>query len=176
MRKLDRETTGITLPVSSRPARISLTAVAVLFCLTACAKDTTGVSGSGIPVRDLVGTWTLTLGHSLPCADSVVERVFEVQVSGSENDVLPGGSLNFTDAWSSPSGLSGPVYGTINVKDRTLLWHLTREDSLGHGMEIRGRLAGSLALLDTRAVDPYPGYRPLVVANSCEFDVSGSRQ
>jgi hypothetical protein len=142
--------------------------------LAGCGKDSTGNSGGGISVSDLTGTWTITLGDSLPCPDTLAERDLLVAVSGTEDDIQPAGSLTFTDTWSTLGGLSGTVYGTINVQSRSMILHLTRQDTLGYAIEVRGALDNNLEL-HGRATDPYPGYHPLLVTAQCAFDARGSR-
>ncbi len=147
---------------------------AVLLATLGCGQDAATSGGGGIAVSSLAGTWTLALGDSLPCADSIADRDFTVGVSGSEDDVLPAGSLTFTDLWTSAGGMSGTVYGTINVQNRSVLLHLVRQDSLGYGMEIRGSLDDNLAF-SGRAFDPYAGYQPILSSIACTFNVTGSR-
>jgi hypothetical protein len=139
-----------------------------------CGKDSTGDAGGGIPVSDLTGTWVITLGDSLPCPDTLAERDLSVGVSGSEDEVEPAGSLTFTDTWSTVGGLTGTVYGTINVQSRSVILHLTRQDTLGYAIEIRGALDNNLEL-HGRATDPYQGYHPLLVTTQCTFDARGNR-
>lgn len=148
----------------------------ILFSLSlaGCAKDSTGANSGGLPAASVSGTWTMTLGDSLPCPDSVPERIFTVNVSGTDDDVLPAGSLTFTDTWTSPSGLGGIVYGTINVSSRLVLMHLTIQDTLSHALELKGFLDGSL-VLNGLAVDPYAGYAPLLTSAGCRFNLSGTR-
>jgi hypothetical protein len=146
----------------------------LLVAATACVGDGTGNSSGGIPVGDLTGTWTLSLGDSLPCPDSLADRDLEVLVSGTDEEVEPGGSLTFAETWSTAGGLSGTAYGTINVQTRSVLLHLTRQDSLGYAMEVRGALDDGLGLHGL-ATDPYQGYQPLLVTGQCTFDVQGTR-
>jgi hypothetical protein len=142
--------------------------------LAGCGGDSTGGSGVGIPVTDVTGTWTITLGDSLPCPDSLAERVFSVVVSGTEDDLEAGGSLTFADVWSTAGGLSGTVYGTVNVRTGSVILHLTRQDTLGYGLEVQGALDNA-RVLRGRAVDPYPGFQPLLVSSQCTFDIMGTR-
>ena len=151
----------------------ALTAL-VGFALIGCGGDSTGSSGIGIPVNDVTGTWTITLGDSLPCPDSLAERDFDVVVSGTEDDLEAGGSLTFTDVWTTAGGLSGTVYGTVNVRTRSVILHLTRLDTLGYALEVRGALDNAL-VLHGRAIDPYQGFQPLLVSSQCTFDIMGTR-
>ena len=155
-------------------SRSTALAALVAIALAGCGGDSTGSSVAGIPVNDLTGTWTITLGDSLPCADTLAERDFDVVVSGTEDDLEPGGSLTFTDGWSTVGGLSGTVYGTINVRDRSVILHLTRQDTLGYALEVRGALDNALAL-HGRATDPDQGFQPLLVSAQCTFDIQGTR-
>ena len=139
-----------------------------------CGDDGTGNSGDGISVGDITGTWTITLGDSLPCPDSLASRDIAVLVSGSEDDVQPGGSLTFAETWSIAGGSTGTVYGTINVQSRSVDLHLTRQDSLGYAMEVRGALDDNLELHGL-ANDPYQGFEPLLVSAQCTFNVEGTR-
>jgi hypothetical protein len=145
-----------------------------LVVMLACRRDSSGVLSGGIVVSSVTGTWSIILGDSFFCADSVPERVFEVGISGTEDDVLPAGSLNFTDSWSTVGGMAGTVYGTLNVLTGAVIMHLTRQDSLAYAIELRGFLDETLKL-SGRATDPYPGYRPLQVTTRCVFDMRGSR-
>ena len=148
--------------------------ITAVLTTTGCGGDSTASSGSGIPVRDVTGTWTITLGDSLPCPDTLAERAFDVVVSGAEDDVESGGSLTFVDGWSTPGGLSGTVYGTINVQSRTVILHLTRQDTLSYALEVRGGLDNDL-VLHGRADDPYQGFAPLLASAQCTFDILGTR-
>ena len=139
-----------------------------------CGDDGTGNSGDGIPVSDITGTWSITLGDSLPCPDSLADRDISVLVTGTDDEVEPGGSLTFAETWSTAGGLNGAAYGTINVLSRSVILHLTRQDSLGYAMEVRGALDDNLALHGL-ANDPYQGYSPLLVSAQCTFDVQGTR-
>ena len=141
---------------------------------TGCGGDSTGNSGGGIPVSDVTGTWSMTLGDSLPCPDSLAERDFDVVVSGTEEDVEPAGSLTFAESWSTAGGLNGTAYGTINMQSRSVVIHLTRQDTLGYAMEVRGALDDNLELHGV-ANDPYQGYEPLLVTAQCTFTVEGTR-
>ena len=141
---------------------------------TGCGGDSTGNSGGGIPVSDVTGTWTITLGDSLPCPDSLAERDLDVVVSGTEEDVKPAGSLTFAEPWSTAGGLNGTAYGTINMQSRSVVIHLTRQDTLGYAMEVRGALDDNLELHGV-ANDPYQGYEPLLVTAPCTFTVEGTR-
>lgn len=158
------------------PRASGLVPIALLAALglSGCGGDSTGNTGAGIPVSSLTGTWTFTLGDSLPCLDSLAERDVEVVVSGTEDDVRPAGSLTFVNSWSTVGGLTGTVYGTVNVRDRSVVLHLTRQDSLGYALEVRGLLDNDL-VLHGLANDPYPGYQPLLVTSQCTFDVQGMR-
>jgi hypothetical protein len=142
--------------------------------LLACGGDSTGEAGSEIPVENVTGTWTITLGDSIPCSDSLPGRDLTVTFSGSEEDVEPAGSLTFAETWSYSGGVSGVLYGTVNVQSRLVILHLTRQDSLDYGMEIRGTLDDNLVLRGL-AFDPYPGYEPLLVTAECTFDAQGAR-
>lgn len=142
--------------------------------LAGCGGDSTANTGAGIPVSSVTGTWTITLGDSLPCLDSLAERDLAVVVSGTEGDVRPAGSLTFVNSWSTVGGLTGTVYGTVNVQNRSVVLHLTRQDSLDYGLEVRGQLDNDLVLRGL-ANDPYPGYQPLLVTSQCTFDVQGLR-
>ena len=148
--------------------------VLIAMAATGCGGDSTGDTGGGIPVSDVTGTWTITLGDSLPCPDSLADRDIDVVVSGTEDDVQPAGSLTFAETWSTPGGLNGTVYGTINVQSRFVVFHLTRQDSLGYALEVRGALDDNLELHGL-ADDPYQGYAPLLVTAQCTFDVQGTR-
>jgi hypothetical protein len=139
-----------------------------------CGGDSTDNSAGGIPVSDVTGTWTITLGDSLPCPDSLADRDIDVVVSGTEEDVQPAGSLTFAETWSTAGGLSGPLYGTVNVQSRSVVLHLTRQDSLGYALEVRGTLDDNLKLHGL-ANDPYQGYEPLLVTAQCTFNVQGTR-
>ena len=139
-----------------------------------CGGDSANDSAGGIPVSNLTGSWTITLGDSLPCPDSLADRDLEVTVSGTEDDVLPAGSFTFADTWSTIGGLTGPAYGTVNVQSRSVVLHLTRQDSLGYALEVRGALDDNL-VLHGLASDPYQGYEPLFVATQCTFDIQGTR-
>ena len=157
-----------------RTARLpAMPIAAVLLVASACGGDSTADSGPGIPVSDVTGTWTMTLGDSLPCPDSLAEREFAVVVSGTQDDVEPSGSLTFTNGWTA-GGLSGTVYGTINVQTRTVDLHLTRQDTLSYALEVRGALDNNLVLRG-RAIDPYAGFEPLLVTAQCTFDILGTR-
>jgi hypothetical protein len=138
-----------------------------------CGDDGTGNSGDGIPVGDITGTWTIALGDSLPCPDSLADRTISVLVTGTEDEVQPGGSLTFAETWST-TGLSGAAFGTINVLTRSVILHLTRQDSLGYALEVRGALDDNLTLHGL-ANDPYQGYSPLLVSAQCTFNVEGTR-
>ena len=157
-----------------RAATPAVLIMSALLLATGCGGDSTNSSGPGIPVSDVTGTWTITLGDSLPCPDTLAERVFDVIVSGSEDDVESGGSLTFADGWSTPGGLSGTVYGTVNVQSRGVILHLTRQDTLGYALEVRGALDNDLVLRG-RATDPYQGFQPLLVSAQCTFDIQGTR-
>lgn len=148
--------------------------IVLALILAACAKDSTGTAAGGLPAASVTGTWTMTLGDSLPCPDTVPERIFTVNVSGTDSDILPAGSLSFTDTWTSPSSLNGVVYGTINVSTRLVLMHLTMQDTLSHALELKGLLDETLQLHGL-AVDPYAGYAPLITSAGCRFDLSGTR-
>ena len=157
--------------MTGRPtALVALVAIA----LTGCGGDSTGNSAAGIPVNDVTGTWTITLGDSLPCPDTLAERDFDVVVSGTEDDLEPGGSLTFAEGWSTAGGLSGTVYGTVNVRTGSVILHLTRQDTLGYALEVRGALDNALVLRG-RATDPYQGFQPLLVSSQCTFDILGTR-
>ena len=147
-----------------------------LICSTllGCGGDSTGNAGPGIPVADVTGTWTITLGDSLPCPDSLAERSIDVTVSGTEDDLEPAGSLTFVDGWTTAGGLSGTVYGTVNVQTRAVIFHLTRQDTLGYALEVTGALDNDL-VLHGLATDPYQGFEPLLVTGQCTFDILGTR-
>ena len=148
--------------------------VLIAVAATGCGGDSTGNTADGIPVSNVTGTWTITLGDSLPCPDSLADRDIDVLVSGTEEDVEPAGSLTFAETWSTAGGLTGTVYGTINVQSRSVVLHLTRQDSLGYALEVRGVLDDNL-VLHGLANDPYQGYEPLLVTAQCTFDVQGIR-
>ena len=149
-------------------------ATLVALALVGCGGDSTGGSGIGIPVDDVTGTWTITLGDSLPCPDTLAERDLDVVVSGMEDDVEAGGSLTFADVWTTAGGLSGTVYGTVNLRTRSVILHLTRQDTLGYALEVRGALDNALVLRGV-AIDPYQGFQPLLVSSQCTFDIMGTR-
>jgi hypothetical protein len=161
------------MPIKS-PGRFPILLASALIVLSGCGKDSTGNTGDAIPVSSVTGTWTITLGDSLPCLDSLAERDLDVVVTGTEDDVEPAGSLTFTETWSTTGGLSGTVYGTINVQSRAVVLHLTRQDTLDYGLELRGALDNSLVLRGL-AIDPYQGYQPLLVIAQCTFDIQGTR-
>ncbi|MEO8198961.1 MAG: hypothetical protein ABI679_00435 [Gemmatimonadota bacterium] len=145
-----------------------------LIGLVGCAKDSTGSNTHAFPASRVTGTWTVVLGDSFPCPDSVPERTFLVNVSGNDDDILPAGSLSFADTWTSPSGVNGVDYGTINVDTRLVLIHLVAQDSLTRALELKAFIDDTLGL-HGRAVDPYAGYSPLLTTAGCEFDLSGRR-
>ncbi|MEO8296070.1 MAG: hypothetical protein ABI613_11195 [Gemmatimonadota bacterium] len=147
--------------------------VPLVLCL-ACAKDATSTTAGSLPASSVAGTWAFALGDSIACADSVMERSFTVNVSGTDDDVEPAGSLPFTDTWTSASALAGPVYGSYNLSSRIVIMHLTMVDTLSHALELVGRLDDTLAL-HGRATDPYAGYATLVTTGGCKFDFSGQR-
>jgi hypothetical protein len=125
-------------------------------------------------VSDVAGSWTITLTDSLPCADTLVDSTIIFSVTGTQDDVEPAGSLTFASSWSMPGGLTGTAYGTLNVKSRSLLLHVTRQDTLGYALEIRGALDDNL-VFHGAAIDPYQGYLPLLVTSSCTFIATGTR-
>jgi hypothetical protein len=149
-------------------------AAAVLGIVLGCGGDGTGNSGGGIPVADVTGAWSVTLADSLPCPDTLPESTINFAITGTEDDVEPAGSLTFSDSWSTIGGLTGTVYGTVNLEDRSVILHFTRQDSLGYAMEVRGRLDNAMVLRGG-ATDPYAGHAPLLITGSCVFKVSGSR-
>lgn len=168
------EETGVKVAEAMKPGRPVALCALVCTTLLGCGGDSTGGSGTGIPVSSVTGTWTITLGDSLPCPDTLAGRDLLVTVSGTEDDLEPAGSLTFTDGWSITGGLSGTVYGTVNVQSRTVILHLTRQDSLGYALEVRGTLDNNL-VLHGRATDPYQGFEPLLVSAQCTFDILGTR-
>jgi hypothetical protein len=60
------------------------------------------------------------------------------------------------------------------VRDRSVILHLTRQDTLGYALEVRGALDNAL-VLHGRATDPYQGFQPLLVSAQCTFDILGTR-
>jgi hypothetical protein len=157
---------------SSMRRRLFVTLLAA--AVSACGGDSTGSAANGIPASSLAGAWTLTLGDSLPCPDTLASRDLVVAVAGTDDDIQPAGSLTFTERWSIAGGDSGTVYGTINVLSRSVVLHLVRQDSLGYALEVRGALDDNLELRGV-AQDPYPGYEPLLVSSQCTFTVQGTR-
>jgi hypothetical protein len=147
---------------------------AIVPLLWACGGDSTGDSANAIPVSSVTGTWTILLGDSLPCPDTLAQRDINVVVSGTEDDVEPAGSLTFAETWNITGGPAGTVYGTVNVQTRLVVLHLTRLDTLAYAMEVRGVLDDDLVLRG-RAFDPYQGYAPLLVSTQCIFNIEGTR-
>ena len=160
------------------PSCAPLLPLLALALLAGCGGGTTAPSGGAtstpLGLAQVVGTWSVTLGDTLTCADTLAGRTITFQVSGQAVDVQPFGSLNFAAPWSG-AGVGGTVYGTINVQTRTAVWHLTTPDSLGdRGFEIRGTLNAS-AVLSGLAVDPYANYLPLLGPARCIFTAIAQR-
>ena len=138
--------------------------------LAACgAADPTGVTGPRIPVASVAGMWTVTFPDAKCLAGPLA-----FDVTGTEDDVLPFGSLSFTSTWSAGT-LGGPLIGTINVATRVVTLHLYSADGVTGTASIDGTLDDTLALAGT-LTDPYATAAPVFGVEACQDRLVGQHQ
>ncbi len=133
----------------------------------ACGQpDPNAPIGTARPAAEVTGVWT-----AVPADAACTGGPVTFSVSGSDDDVLPFGSLTFSTTWSTASA-SGPLYGTINLRTGVVALRLFGVDSAA--ATIDGQL-NATAGMDGRFADPYATLAPVFGAAPCASAVSASR-
>ena len=147
-------------------ARVVVPVLVVL--LHACGGDSSGPSGAELPAESVVGTWTVNVQN--PACSAIP---IQITVAGADSDVQPFGSLSFATIWSAGTA-AGTLYGTVNVRTRTMTLRLVSSSGPRAIASVDGTLDESLAF-SGRLVDPYGTASPLLGPGPCESVVSGTR-
>ena len=142
--------------------------VSLVSVLAACGGESAGPSGDALPVSAVTGTWTIS-AQDPACAGGPLL----ILVAGAESDVQPFGSMNFATTWSSATA-AGPLYGTVNLRTRTMTLRLVSSSGAGGIASLEGTLDEALGFTG-RIADPYGAAVPALSAAPCASPASGSR-
>ena len=154
-----------------RPPPIVRITLGTALLLAGCGGPAavTGATGPRIPVASIAGTWTVTF----PAAECLPGPL-TFSVAGTDDDVQPFGSLNFTSTWGTDT-LGGPLVGTVNVVTSVVTLHLYSADRLTGAASIDGTLDDTLSLAGT-LTDPYAGAAPVFGAAACQDHLTGHHE